>query len=210
VAANRGETARRRIGDVRADIMAGATRLFAERGFDGVTTRDICAAARVPMSGVYRHFQDKRALYRDCALAAYETASVAIWTNLAPDLPPARAVYRYALGLSDLYFAHGDVPKLILRTMIEQDTDLVRTLSDQLVLFRARLIVARLGELGLATRAQAIVHGIHAMTFGYANMAPMIANLAFDLPQLETARGLAVAILALLAPEIDWATQDAP
>ncbi|MFB3828338.1 MAG: TetR/AcrR family transcriptional regulator [Bryobacteraceae bacterium] len=47
----------------RAAIVACAARLFAEKGFRGVTTRELAAAVGVTEPVLYRHFATKRDLY---------------------------------------------------------------------------------------------------------------------------------------------------
>ncbi|MBM4266980.1 MAG: TetR/AcrR family transcriptional regulator [Deltaproteobacteria bacterium] len=44
-----------------------ATKLFADRGFDAVSVRDIARAAQVPVSAINYYFGSKEALYRECA-----------------------------------------------------------------------------------------------------------------------------------------------
>lgn len=48
----------------RAQIVRVATRLFAERGFRGTTTREIAQAAGVSEAMIFRHFATKEDLYR--------------------------------------------------------------------------------------------------------------------------------------------------
>lgn len=45
-------------------ILVQATRLFAERGFDGTSVRAICEAADANVNGVSYHFGGKKALYQ--------------------------------------------------------------------------------------------------------------------------------------------------
>ena len=47
----------------RRRILDHAAALFAERGFDKVTVREICRAARANVAAVNYHFGDKRSLY---------------------------------------------------------------------------------------------------------------------------------------------------
>ncbi len=56
----------------REAIVAAAVPLFAERGFDAVTTRDIAAAAGVSEALLYRHFASKQHIYE-----AIQTSCVA-------------------------------------------------------------------------------------------------------------------------------------
>lgn len=49
----------------RRQIVEAAMPLFARKGFDGITTREIAAAAGVSEGLVFRHFPTKAALYQD-------------------------------------------------------------------------------------------------------------------------------------------------
>jgi len=49
--------------DTAQRILAAAERLFGERGFNGVSTRDIAAAAGVSKANVFHHYNSKLALY---------------------------------------------------------------------------------------------------------------------------------------------------
>jgi len=52
--------------ETREKLVSAATRLFAERGLDGVTVREICTAAHVNGALVNYHFRNKEGLYREC------------------------------------------------------------------------------------------------------------------------------------------------
>jgi len=45
-------------------VLAAATTLFGERGYDGVSVRDICTAADVSANAVHYHFGSKQGLYQ--------------------------------------------------------------------------------------------------------------------------------------------------
>lgn len=49
----------------RQRLLVEALRLFGDRGFDAVTTREICAAAEVNPGAIHYHFGDKEGLYRE-------------------------------------------------------------------------------------------------------------------------------------------------
>lgn len=59
----------------RAKIIEAAGRLFADRGFDGVTVRDIAKKAETHLSAMNYHFRSKEALYREVVLNASRAAS---------------------------------------------------------------------------------------------------------------------------------------
>jgi AcrR family transcriptional regulator len=57
-------TTRMKSQDRRAAIVRSASRLFAEKGFRGTTTRELAAALEVTEPVLYQHFQTKKDLYR--------------------------------------------------------------------------------------------------------------------------------------------------
>jgi AcrR family transcriptional regulator len=50
--------------DTAARIVSAATRLFAERGYDGTSVKEICRAAGVNIAAIHYHFGLKENLYR--------------------------------------------------------------------------------------------------------------------------------------------------
>jgi TetR/AcrR family transcriptional regulator len=57
-------TARMSASDRRAQLLNVALNLFSEKGFDGVTTKEIASAAGVTEAVIFRHFPTKQALYQ--------------------------------------------------------------------------------------------------------------------------------------------------
>lgn len=64
--------------ETRTRILQAAQRLFARRGFDGTTTRDLAQAAGVAEGTLFRHFENKKAI-----LVAVATQG---WIEILTDL----------------------------------------------------------------------------------------------------------------------------
>lgn len=60
----------------RAKLIEAAGRLFAEKGFKGVTVRDIAAEAQTHLSALNYHFRSKDALYREVLLEACRSDAI--------------------------------------------------------------------------------------------------------------------------------------
>jgi AcrR family transcriptional regulator len=75
---------RRPAAERRAQILAAARALFAERGYHATTTRDLATAADINDALLYRYFPDKQAI-----LAALVDEAIAVFQALPK--PPAQA-----------------------------------------------------------------------------------------------------------------------
>ena len=78
----------------RSEIRAAAQRLFAERGFDGVTSADVAAAAGVAVQTVFNHFGSKEDLFFDGRTPWVEGLAGAV-TGRPPGSDPLTALRRY-------------------------------------------------------------------------------------------------------------------
>jgi TetR/AcrR family transcriptional regulator, regulator of cefoperazone and chloramphenicol sensitivity len=76
--------------ETRARIIRAALTLFGERGFDGVSTRDIAAEAGVPAPSLQYYFENKEGLYAAC-IADIQTAAMNV---IGPALDAVDALLR--------------------------------------------------------------------------------------------------------------------
>ncbi|MFZ2312588.1 MAG: CerR family C-terminal domain-containing protein [Methylobacter sp.] len=81
--------------DARSRLVISALRLFAEKGFEAATTREICEAAGANISAIRYYFGDKAGLYR--AVFTEPMGEIKCHTNIATysDLPLTEALGRF-------------------------------------------------------------------------------------------------------------------
>lgn len=82
----RGGTGNTDVAETRARLLEAARRLFAERGFEDVTVREICREAGANLALVNYYFGDKLGLYLELVNEAI--ASVRAFNTLAMTAPP--------------------------------------------------------------------------------------------------------------------------
>lgn len=58
------DKSRRKRGEVRQKILDAATELFSQKGYDGVSIRDIASKAGITIPNIYYYFKDKKGLYQ--------------------------------------------------------------------------------------------------------------------------------------------------
>jgi AcrR family transcriptional regulator len=105
-------------------ILEAALPIFAAKGFDAVTTREVAEAAGVSEALLYRHFSSKRAMYEEiqhvCVLRAHEDAQR---LEALPDSSSTLVLSVYAIMRSIQIRSPADdavanLPRLVLRSLL--------------------------------------------------------------------------------------------
>ena len=108
--------------EVRRDqLVAAATEVFAERGFEGARVEQIADAADVSPGLLYRHFEGKQELYTEILQLANRELMAHLTRAAAPDLPTADRVCR---GL-DAFFTFVEDQRalwqMLMKDVLEPD-----------------------------------------------------------------------------------------
>lgn len=134
----------------RERILASASALFGERGFDGVSVQDIAHASGTSTSLIYYHFADKRALFETAVLEAADLMESVARVALSGPADPVERLIAFARAYSDLLGSHPDT----MRVLIISVANLNSTLPGE-VIERAVAIVDAIA----ATIAEGIASG---------------------------------------------------
>lgn len=120
------EKARESPSSTKARILAAAEEIFASKGFEGASTREIAAAAGVNISSLHYHWESKETLYFAVFEDIYDRIVELVRSSMpesALEQPPSRPVIDDTMGLLFDFFAdHPNVPKLLVRRLLEADS----------------------------------------------------------------------------------------
>ena len=157
--------------DTRTRLLDAAAPLFARDGFDGVSIRDIAAAADVNVAGVNYHFQGKENLYREVLVRVvagkrdrYVSALRAIRARRPGDLEAIVAGF-FRLHFEDTLKteAGGDFLRLLVREMHHGTPERAQLVAELLVPMWEEVGLALLADVPAADRAAApwLVGSLH-------------------------------------------------
>jgi AcrR family transcriptional regulator len=109
----------------KARILQVAQEVFAERGFDGASTREIAGRAGVNISSLHYHWDSKETLY----VAVFEHIFRQLVDLVKDEITrptsaeQARAMIEKTMGITfDFLAADPTIPKLLMRRLIESTT----------------------------------------------------------------------------------------
>ena len=173
-------------------LLAEAMRLFGERGFDAVSTREICAAAGVNPGAIHYHFGDKDGLYREVLrLPVVELQHMLVGFD-RPELSLNEAIRRFIEPFlfddgacsAQLFFREMQAPSAIFMETVARD---VVPLFDRF----ARLLARHAGLAEPTAAIHQLAMGLQAMAHDYSMNRPLLnifhPELAADDPLLAQA-----------------------
>ena len=119
------QKAREAPSSTKARILSNAEEVFAAKGFAGASTREIAAKAGVNISSLHYHWESKETLYFAVFQNIYDRILDLVRTSIPEKLvgsKAGRAVVETSMGTLFDYFAdHPNVPKLLVRRLLEND-----------------------------------------------------------------------------------------
>ena len=109
----------------KARILGTAEAVFAAKGFAGASTREIAAKAGVNISSLHYHWESKETLYFAVFQNVYDRIVDVVRQSIparADDTQSGRGVMEAAMGtLFDFFADHPNIPKLLVRRLIENE-----------------------------------------------------------------------------------------
>lgn len=109
--------------DPRRRLLESAGQIFAEKGFEGATVRDICSRAGVNVAAVNYYFRDKERLYieavKSAACGSLEAAPLPAWPSGTPAVAKLRDFVRVMVGR----LMNPDKPAWHARLMMRELTE---------------------------------------------------------------------------------------
>jgi TetR/AcrR family transcriptional regulator len=100
--------------NTRGMILASARKIFAAKGVDGTSVREVALAAKVNTAMIYYHFLDKEDLYRSVLVDSF-SALTAIWDNtiFKSPVPVRQKIGKYIEGYIQFHQANEDLRRIM-------------------------------------------------------------------------------------------------
>ncbi len=134
----------------RERLLEAASRLFAERGFQGVTVRQLCREAEANVAAVNYHFGDKLGLYRAVLETAFAHAEADPTTDVPADTAPEARIRHYVATFLPRLAAPGEKGvriQCLMRHELNDPTSLAPWIWERVLRRRLRFLAEAVAEL---------------------------------------------------------------
>ena len=197
--------------DARQRLVQAALKVFASKGYEGASTREICRLAEVNVAAIHYYFGDKASLYREIFRLPEVVGHLPTEMDDA-DLSPRAvlaAFYRHILSYIVAPEQVQQMRLLFLREelhptgVLQEHTDAAMRLHEQLVGYLTRAVGAREPDAGLHQLGFSLL-GLALVLFVHRNVVEQAAPqlLADDAALSATIDRLATHGAALVDAEV--------
>lgn len=189
-------------------ILESAKMLFAERGYDGVSIRDIAEKARVSKANVFHHFGNKASLYEAILEEAAEKLGARMHVLRDPTLGVHERIARFALEDLQEQINDPHCASLFLRELITPRNTAQRRQAEQVIARSLRSLLTLLeelrstGELPPQADPLALSLAIGGGNILYFQLQGILAELRED-QEPTTPETFSRALMQLIKPAVD-------
>lgn len=188
---------------MRSEIVQAASTLFAERGLNAVSLKDVAEKAGIRHTSMYRIFKDKDDLFDAVLTHVLEemtSGGRVIFNSGATAQEVVKAVVHRSLYHSVVGSMHR---KLLFRALADQDSV---ALSKVIQHRKAGIqkFVDRLAEICGDRDPYTVYFAITALSSGYMHFLPFFDQLRPLKPYETDPAAVTEAVLKMVLPEIDW------
>lgn len=154
-----------------------AAALFAERGFSGVSMRDIADAAGIKAASLYNHFADKEELYFGALESGFAERISGIEASLGTQGCPETRLRATVLALARVSAEDTVSRKLLHRELLDGDGDRLERLTRSLFKAPYDRMTRLFGELAPDGDGATTTAYINALITGYFLLVPVMQLL---------------------------------
>jgi AcrR family transcriptional regulator len=186
----------------RERLLRTAESLFAEQGYDSISTKLLAQTAGLTIGALYHHFASKLELYQETLRDALSRLPAVPADLLAPNGQPDRQLTELVEWFSALIAGDSPGAALLRRELLAPHLDC--PLSDfELFVAPLERFRALMAELAPQADVELVEGAIISLTFGFANMKGLLRLLPALQERLRSPQEIARQVTSLVFTGLD-------
>jgi AcrR family transcriptional regulator len=166
-------------------ILGTAIVLFAQKGYLGLSMRQLAQAVDMSVAAIYHHFPDKNTLYLEAVRFAFsdkEQVFAQVWES---GCPPEEKLGKFIRSLIDVMLQDRDFHRLMQREILEADPERMQLLAQGIFNRQFCLLMQLATELAPEQDAHLVATSIIGLAKYYVEYQPLLKNFPGWKPEHE-------------------------
>ena len=179
-------------------ILRTAIILFAQKGYSGLSMRQLAQAVDMSVAAIYHHFPDKNTLYLESvrfAFAVKEQVFTQVWES---DGSAEEKLGGFVRSLIDVMLQDRDFHLLMQREILEANPERMQLLAQGVFKHQFCLLMELATELAPEQDAHLVATSVIGLTKSYIEHQPLLKNFPGWKPEHEMPEIIAAHITELL------------
>ena len=179
-------------------ILGTAIVLFAQKGYSGLSMRQLAQAVDMSVAAIYHHFPDKNALYLESVRFAFsdkEQVFAQVWES---DCSAEKKLGGFIRSLIDVMLQDRDFHRLMQREILEADPERMQLLAQGIFKRQFCLLMQLATELAPEQDAHLVATSVIGLAKYYIEYQPLLKNFPGWKPEHEMPEVIAAHITELL------------
>ena len=171
--------------------------LFAQKGYSGLSMRQLAKAVDMSVAAIYHHFPDKNALYLETVHFAFsdkEQVFAQVWES---GWSPEEKLGRFIRSLLDVMLHDRDFHRLMQREILEADPERMQLLAQGIFKSQFCLLMELAAELAPEQDAHLAAASVIGLTHYYVEYQPLLKHFPAWKPEHEKPEVIAAYITDL-------------
>lgn len=163
--------------NTRLTVIEQASRLYAEKGYDGVSMRDIAAATGITPASLYHHFSDKEQLVRESLAYVFSQRAAPLETLLTSNQTPTEKLRAFVNWFAHLMCEDKIFTSLLARELLDADKARLAYLAETVLNRPFSLITRIFGWQASLNDPVMPAISVISLIFGHVQMAAVLPFL---------------------------------
>lgn len=179
-------------------ILSTAIVLFAQKGYSGLSMRQLALAVDLSVAAIYHHFPDKKALYLEAVRFAFsdkEQVFDQVWKS---DCSAEEKLARFIRSFIDVMLEDRDFHRLMQREILEADPERMQLLAQGVFNSQFCLLMQLATELAPEQDAHLLATSVIGLAKYYIEYQPLLKYFPGWKPEHEMPEVIAAHITTLL------------
>ncbi|MDD5266217.1 MAG: TetR/AcrR family transcriptional regulator [Methylococcales bacterium] len=179
-------------------ILSAAIVLFAQKGYSGLSMRQLALAVDLSVAAIYHHFPDKKTLYLESvrfAFSSKEEVFAQVWES---NCSAEEKLGGFVRSLVDVIIQDRDFHSLMQREILEADPERMQLLAQGVFKSQFCLLMQLAAELAPEQDAHMVAASVIGLAKSYVEYQPLLKNFPGWKPEHEIPEVIAAHVTKLL------------